>query len=259
MKHLFALFFTVFVAFQLSAASEDWGRTGHRVTGKIAEQYLTKKAKKAIEKLLNGESLAFVSTYGDEIRSDNAYRKYGPWHYVNFPFDSSYEASEKSEKGDVYVAINTCIAVLRDKTATNEDKAFHLRMLVHFMGDIHQPLHVGLAADKGGNDFQVRWFNEGTNLHTVWDTKMIESYNMSYTELALNADKLSKNDLLAIRKGTVRDWMYESRALCIDVYNNTEIGEKLGYKYMYDYLDIARKQLQKAGIRLAVVLNDIFG
>ncbi len=244
---------------QSTSATEDWGKTGHRAIGKIAEQYLSNKTKKAINSLLNGESLALVSNYADDIKSDANYRKYGPWHYVNFAFDGSYETSEKSEKGDLYVAINTCILVLKDKASTQEEKVFYLKMLVHFMGDLHQPLHVGVADDKGGNDFQVRWFNDGANLHTVWDTKILDSYEMSYSELATNAAKLSKFQLKALQQGTVKDWMNESRALCKEVYATTEIGDKLGYGFMYDYVDIVRAQLQKGGIRLAVLLNDIFG
>jgi nuclease S1 len=256
-RFLITIFFFSFTIL-FASATEDWGKTGHRATGEIAEQYLSRKAEKAIDKLLNGQSLALVSNYGDDIKSDSAYRKYGPWHYVNFPFDGTYEASEKNEKGDLYVAINTCVSVLKDKTASQEEKAFYLKMLVHFMGDLHQPLHVGLADDKGGNDFQVRWFNDGTNLHTVWDTKMLDSYEMSYTELAANTAKLSRFQLKAIQQGTVKDWMYESRALCKKIYATTEVGEKLGYRYMYDYVNIARQQLQKGGIRLAVLLNAIF-
>ncbi|MDT0554378.1 S1/P1 nuclease [Patiriisocius hiemis] len=258
MKKTYLLFFAFILISSTSLAIDDWGKTGHRVTGEIAEKYLSKNAKKAIESLLNGESLAFVSTYGDEIKSDDAYRKYGPWHYVNFPFDSAYETHPKSDRGDIIVAINTCIKVLKSKTESNENKAFHLRLLVHFIGDLHQPLHIGLAEDKGGNDFQVRWFNEGTNLHTVWDTKMIEHYNMSYKELASNTRKLSKQELSTIKSGSVLDWMNESRAICKDVYENTEVGEKLGYRYMHDYFTTVRSQLQKGGIRLATILNEIF-
>ncbi|WP_432410222.1 S1/P1 nuclease [Rasiella sp. SM2506] len=249
----------VSLSIQLTSAAEDWGKTGHRATGEIAEQYLSKKAKRTINKLLNGESLALVSNYGDDIKSDPAYRKYGPWHYVNFAFDGSYEASEKSEKGDLYAAINTCVSVLKADKATKDEKAFYLKMLVHFMGDLHQPMHIGVADDKGGNDFQVRWFNDGTNLHTVWDSKMLDSYEMSYSELAANAAKLSKFQLQAIQEGTVKDWMNESRILCKEVYATTEIGDKLGYRYMYDYVHVVRGQLQKGGIRLAVLLNEIFG
>ena len=259
MKSIITLL-TIFVcSLQCMAIPADWGKNGHRATGEIATQYLTKKAKRNIAKLLNGQSLALVSNFADDIKSDERYRKYGPWHYVNFPFDSTYEASPKSESGDLYQAINHCLDVLKDESAARDDKIFFLKMLVHFMGDLHQPLHVGIAADKGGNDFQVRWFGDGTNLHTVWDTKMIESYSMSYTELAANRSTLTPAQFNAITSGTIKDWMYESRALCQQVYATTEIGEKLGYRYMYDYMDMVRSQLQKGGIRLAVLLNDIFG
>ena len=259
MRQPILLSFLVFLITMTSIAADDWGRNGHRATGAIAEKYLTKKAKRNIANLLNGQSIAMVSTYADEIKSDSKYRKYGPWHYVNFPFDETYETHPKNEKGDIIVAINTCIEKLKDESVSEEEKIFHLKLLVHFIGDLHQPLHIGLAEDKGGNDFQVRWFNEGTNLHTVWDTKMIEEYEMSYSELALNAEELSNSQLNTIQSGTVIDWMYESRALCKDIYSQTEKGDKLWYPYMYEYMDVLRGQLQKGGIRLAKVLNEIFG
>ncbi len=259
MKKGFLLFVLLVFTLLTARSAEDWGRNGHRATGAIAEKYLTKKAKRNIKKLLDGQSLALVSTYADEIKSDSKYRKYGPWHYVNFPFDSTYEKHEKNEAGDIIVAINKSIEVLKDEDASKEDKIFSLKLLVHFIGDLHQPLHIGLAEDKGGNDFQVRWFDEGTNLHTVWDTKMIEDYNMSYSELAANEKELSKSELEQIQQGSVTDWMYESRTLCKDIYGNTEVGEKLWYPYMYQYMDVLRMQLQKGGIRLAEVLNDVFG
>lgn len=252
------IFLLVLIIATSSFATEDWGRTGHRATGEIAENNLSRKAKKAIKELLDGQSLAFVSTYADEIRSDDKYRSYGPWHYVNFPFGGKYETHPKSEKGDIIQGIETCISVLKDANATDQDKTFHLKLLVHFIGDLHQPLHVGIADDKGGNDLQVRWFKDGTNLHAVWDTKMIESYNMSYSEIAENTDELSKSQITAIQNGTPIDWMYESRALCEDVYANVEVGEKLSYRYMYRYVNVARSQIQKGGLRLAALLNEIF-
>lgn len=259
MKSILLFVCSVVLSLNMANASEDWGKTGHRTVGQISEKHMTKKALKNVKKLLGGESLAFVSTYGDEIRSDNQYRKYAPWHYVSFPFGSTYEETEKSEKGDIIQGIKTCVSVLKDERSSTADKAFYLRMLVHFIGDLHMPLHVGLSEDKGGNDFQVLWFGKGTNLHTVWDTTMLEDYNMSYTELADNADVISKKRVAALQNSTVEDWMYESRALCEKIYDTTTIGEKLGYRYSYQYVNIARSQLQKAGVRLAGVLNDIFG
>jgi len=239
--------------------SPDWGSTGHRTIGVIAEKHLTKKAKKQIEKLLQGESLAFVSTFGDDIKSDSRYNKFYTWHFVNFPFNTKYEDSEKNPKGDIVTGIQKCIAILKDKDTSQEDQVFYLKFLVHLIGDLHQPLHVGRAEDKGGNDIQVRWHNKGTNLHRVWDSNMIASWNMSYTELAENAKNLNKQQIEIIKKGSVLDWTYESQKLAIKVYNSAKVGEKLGYRYSYDHFKTVRSQLQKSGIRLAKVLNEIYG
>lgn len=254
-RFFICLFFFCTIAIQ---AAPEWGRNGHRVVGAIAEAHLSKKARKAIDKLLDGKSLAMVSTFADEIRSDDQYRSFAPWHYVSFPFDKTYETHPKSEKGDIIVAINECIRIIKDEKSSRDDKEFYLKMLVHFIGDLHQPLHVGLAEDKGGNKFQVQWFDRGTNLHAVWDTDIIESYQMSYTELTKNRKRLSKGQISEIKKGNAATWAAESRVLCEDIYENTSPGDKLGYRYMFDYLDTTKMQLQKGGIRLATVLNDIF-
>jgi len=259
-KQVIFIILTVFFTLQIKASSTpEWGPTGHRTTGVIAEKYLTKKAKRHIDDLLKGQSLAFVSTFGDDIKSDRKYDKFYTWHYVNFPFDTKYENSDKNPKGDVITGIDYCIHVLKNKNASIEDQIFYLKLLVHLIGDMHQPLHVGRAEDKGGNDIQVRWFNKGTNLHRVWDSDMIEGFNMSYTELAANADNLSKQQVKSIQNGSVLDWVYESQKLAVKTYNSAKIGEKLGYRYAYDHFSTVRSQLQKAGIRLAKVLNDIYG
>ncbi len=242
-----------------NASDADWGQTGHRATGEIAQNYLTKKARKAIEKLLNGKSLAVVSTYGDDIKSDPDYRKYGTWHYVNMePGETQYNPATANPEGDILIALKKCKAVLQDKNAPREEKEFYLKMLVHFMGDLHQPFHVGRGEDKGGNDLQVRWFNEGSNMHRLWDSDMINSYQMSYTELAANTNKLSKNQMKRIAKGSFEEWMYESKDLASRAYASAEVGEKLGYRYMYDWFPVVQEQLQKGGIRLAQVLNEIY-
>ncbi|MBA3987471.1 MAG: S1/P1 Nuclease, partial [Flavobacteriales bacterium] len=162
-------------------------------------------------------------------------------------------------KGDIIFGIEKCIAGLKDKSKSQEDKIFYLKMLIHLIGDLHQPLHLGLEDDKGGNDFQVRWFNEGTNLHRVWDSQMIESYAMTYTELTKNLPRISNEEIKNIQRGTVLDWTEEIRILTREVYASAETGEKLGYRYMYDHFNSLKLQLQKGGIRLAKVLNDIFG
>jgi hypothetical protein len=255
------LFLLIAALFFGNPAMEEtvfWGQNGHRATGKIAENHLNKRAKKRIDKLLNGQSLAFVSTYADEIKSDSAYRKYYSWHYVNMDLEESYADATKNPKGDIVTGINKCIKVLKDNNSSEEDKSFHLKMLVHFVGDLHQPMHIGQKEDKGGNAIQVEWFGKETNLHAVWDTKMIENWNMSYLELADNAKDVSKKQIAAIEAGTLIEWVDETHELTKKIYKSAEVGENLRYRYSYDYFGIVRDQLQIGGIRLAKILNDIF-
>lgn len=256
---MLVLFAFLFLNNSVVEKVDFWGPTGHRTIGKIAENHLTKKAKRAIDKLLGGESLAFVSTYADQIKSDKKYREFYPWHYINLPLDSDYATSEKNPKGDLVTAIKTCVKVLKDKNATQEDRAFYLKLLVHFVGDLHQPLHIGQKEDKGGNGIKVKWFYKGANLHSVWDSKMIEEWNMSYLELAANAKDLSKNQIKAMQKGTVLDWVAEVHQITKIAYASAKSGDNLKYRYSYDHFATVRQQLQRGGVRLAKVLNDIFG
>ena len=255
--------FTLIVLFSISIALQankpNWGATGHRTVGVIADKHLTKKAKRAINNLLDNHNLAFYSTFSDDIKSDKAFNKFYSWHYVNFDFDAKYDRAKADKDGDLIQAIETCIATLKDKNATRDDKVFYLKMLIHFMGDLHQPLHVGRGEDRGGNDIKVKWFGKSSNLHRVWDSDMIDGYNMSFTEMANNADKLSKAQIAFIQKGTLLDWVGESQALAKTVYSSAKNDDKLSYRYSYDYLATVRQQLQKGGLRLAKVLNDIFG
>lgn len=254
---IFFLFFLSTIVI-LACESPEWGPTGHRTTGNIAEKYLTKKTRKQIEILLQGESLAFVSTYGDEIKSDNRYQKFRSWHYVNFPFNTQYQDSKKKPEGDIIEGIKYCVTILKNQNSSKEDQIFYLKFLVHLIGDLHQPLHVGRSEDRGGNDIKVKWFNKGSNLHRVWDSDMIDSWNMSYTELANNSKKLSKEQVAAVMNGGILDWAYESQKLAQKIYSDASNSDKLSYKYSYENFSTVRDQLQKGGIRLAKTLNDIY-
>ncbi len=258
LKSITSLFFSLLFITTFANNKPSWGVTGHRTVGNIAEKHLSKKAKKQIYELLDSEDLAFVSTFGDEIKSDNKYKKFYTWHFVNFPFDTKYEDSNKNPDGDIVNGINFCIEILKNKNASREDKIFYLKFLVHLIGDLHQPLHVGRSDDKGGNDIKVKWHFKKSNLHRVWDSEMIESWNMSYTELANNAKILSKEQIKSIQKGSILDWTNESQKLAKKVYASAAMDEKLSYRYSYDHFSTVRTQLQKAGLRLAKVLNEIY-
>ncbi len=235
-----------------------WSKTGHRVVGEIAQQHLTRKARKAIAKLLEGQSLAAVSNFADEIKADSTNRRFSPWHYVNFSADKKYGEEPPSAYGDLMTGIEKCMAVVKDENSSKEDKAFYLKMLVHLIGDLHQPMHVGRLEDKGGNDIQLQWFGRGSNLHRVWDSNMINDYGMSYTELATSLPKWTKNQKKAILQGTIYDWVEESQDIANELYESVEVGEKLAYRYAFVWWDTVETQLQKGGLRLAKVLNELF-
>lgn len=248
-----------FMAVQISYANDMvWSKTGHRVVGDIAQDYLSRKARKAITNILDGESLSSVSNFGDEIKADRRFKEFSAWHYVNMPADKDYKDIEPSKYGDLVIGINKCIATVKNSNTTKADKAFYLKLLVHFIGDLHQPMHVGRYEDKGGNDIQVQWFGRGSNLHRVWDSNMIDDYGMSFTELANSLPVLTKAEIKQIKEGSLYDWVEETQEIANAVYGSVEVGEKLGYAYSYNWWATLETQLQKGGIRLAVVLNDLF-
>lgn len=252
--------FLLFLILSQATFANDmvWSKTGHRVVGEVAEVYLSRKAKKAIAELLDGQSLAAVANFGDEIKADGKYREFSAWHYVNFPADKKYTDVEPSEYGDLVTGIDKCITIVKNPNSSRADKVFYLKFLVHLIGDLHQPMHVGRLEDKGGNDIQLQWFGRGSNLHRLWDSNMIDDYGMSYTELANKLPKISKDEVKELQKGTVLDWVEESQDIANQLYESVEVGEKLGYQYGYKWWGTVEEQLQKGGIRLAMVLNDMF-
>lgn len=243
----------------LMAEAPNWGKTGHRATAQIATKYLTKKAKKNINKLLKGESMALVSTYGDDIKSDSNYDQYSIWHYVNIPEGQTYEEIKEELGPNIITALDTIKKGLKDPATPTEKKRFYLKMLIHLIGDLHQPLHVGRPDDKGGNTIQVFWFEQVSNLHKVWDSDLLDYFKMSYSELAANELPLSPNTIRDIQQGTPVDWLNESAQIADKIYDSAEYGSHLGYDYAYDWMGVIREQLQKGGIRLAQELNAIFG
>jgi hypothetical protein len=234
-----------------------WGPTGHRVTGWIAEKHLSKKARKQVERILKGQSLAMVSTWMDEIRSDSSYDYTSDWHWVTIPDGMSYDQADKNPKGDVIVTLERLITELKSGKLNSDEEAKHIKMLIHLIGDIHQPLHVGGGNDRGGNDVKVMWFRVDSNLHRVWDSDMIDDSKLSYTELAQSLILPSESILKQWRESSVRDWANESMALRREVYDYDR--NRLGYEYTYRKFHIVRKRLLQAGVRLAAVLNEIYG
>lgn len=247
--------FILFTIVSLTAFS--WGPTGHRVTGHIASKYLNKKARKALERILEGQSLAMASTWMDEVRSDSTYNYMTDWHWVTIPDGMAYEESAKNPNGDIIQTLERIISELKSKKLSPQQEKEYVKILIHLVGDIHQPLHVGRGDDRGGNDIKVMWFRSDSNLHRVWDSDMIDDTKLSYTELAESIILPPAPAIAALQKASVREWATESMTYRNKIYN---IGNgRLGYTYSYLCLDDVRTRLMQAGIRLAGVLNAVYG
>lgn len=230
-----------------------WDVIGHRVVGEVASRYLDPGIKKKIHELLQGRSLAEVSTWADEIKSEKQWDHAGPWHYVNVAPGKSYETSKKSAKGDIVSSILRFQAVLARPSAKPAEKEEAIKFLVHLVGDIHQPLHSGYEHDKGGNEVKVSWFQESSNLHRVWDEHLVDFQKLSYTEMTQFIDRTNPENIKGWRNTTVMDWMNESRAYLPQVYEFK--SKKLGYEYNHRHWPYVKERLLQAGIRLAQLLN----
>lgn len=240
-----------------SPLSFSWGKTGHRIVGEIAQKNLNDKAKKALKELLGDEELWHASTWPDEIRSDPKMGHTAFWHYVSIPTGKSYFDQKRSKDGDVIEALYRFEEVLRDPKAAKDKKIEALKFIDHFVGDLHQPLHVGLAEDRGGNSIRVKWFRDESNLHTVWDEEIIDFEKLSYSEYANYLNKGTEETKKSYQKGWFLDWSKESMELRTKVYDLPE-NKNLGYEYSFKVKPIVEERLKQAGIRLAYVLNTIF-
>jgi hypothetical protein len=252
-----ALTLTLFVA----SNALGWGQEGHRVVAIIAERHLIAKALERVRQILGPEgSLAAVSTWADEIRPSRP--ETAPWHYVDIPLGASaIEPARDCPNGDcVTAAITRFVAVLRDSASSPDAKNEALKFVVHFVADLHQPLHCADNHDRGGNDVRVTFYGEKANLHSVWDTLLIERIDSDTESYAKRLDAaLTDSSIGAFEQGTVEDWALESHAVAQKVaYSALPRRENLdlGADYFQTVAPPVDLQLQEAGIRLAFVLNE---
>ena len=252
-----ALALTLFVA----SNALGWGQEGHRVVVTIAERHLTERARESVRQILGPEgSMAGVSTWADEIRPSRP--DTAPWHYIDIPLNApAIDPARDCQNGDcVTAAIIRFVAVLRDTASSPDAKSEALKFVVHFVADLHQPLHCADNHDRGGNDVHVKFFGENANLHSVWDTLLIEHIDSGTDNYAKRLDAaLTDSDISTFDQGTVEDWALESHAVAQKVtYGALPSGEtlELGADYLRTAAPAVDLQLQKAGIRLAFVLNE---
>ncbi len=252
------------IIFLMPDHSWAWGPIGHRVSARAAQDRLSRAALAAIQNLFGtGVRLADVSTWADEQREVQGS---GSWHYVNVPIgETHYDPRHCPPSGCVVSKIEDFKRILQNPRAGPQQKQEALKFLIHIVADLHQPLHVGDNHDKGGNLLQVCFFGIGSNLHRVWDSQVIERHTENERVWLWDIDFLANPRMVAEwSKGTPADWAAESLKIAAEAYclpgtnRLMRSGARLGSEYYGFALPIIQKQLAKAGVRIAFVLNEIF-
>ncbi|HCN13395.1 S1/P1 nuclease [Alistipes sp.] len=252
-----ALFILLCLVWALDALA--WGQKGHDVTAYIAENHLTRKAARAVDRVLRGHSPVYYSNWLDNASHTPEYAYTKTWHYLNVDEGHTIETMPKCADGDVL----TAVTALRDKLAQGglspEEEETSLRMLIHLVGDMHCPMHAGRLSDRGGNRRPVLFFSTRTNLHSVWDSSLVEAaHKWSYTEWQQQIDRLSEEEVAAVQAGTPADWIAQTHAICEKIYAETPEGAKLSYDYIAAQAPVIEQQFLRGGLRLARLLNEIY-
>ena len=268
-KRIALTFLTIF--FMLETVSlHAWGPKGHDVVAAIAEQNLTCKAKKNIRKLLGNHSIVYYSSWMDNIQNspywNDGYNKTKTWHYANVDKGMTYQTMQKNELGDVITGLEYLTEALTKNYAelTDSMRVDYLKMVIHMVGDMHCPMHAGRLSDRGGNKTSVKWFGAPTNIHSVWDSKMIDSARKwSYSEWAQHLDIKDRKFKKSVMRGTYEEWFMDTVKNAAKIYDyvegqNQKVPE-LSYQFVYDFSPMLEEQLLLGGYRLAYVLNTIFG
>lgn len=236
-----------------------WGQKGHDVTACIAERHLTPATRAAVDSILEGRSLIYWANWLDNASHTPEYAYTKTWHYRNVDADKTYFTQPKHPSGDIVEGIRYSIKVLADTAQTQANRAFALKMLTHFLGDLHQPMHLGHATDYGGNTIKVKYFGRDANLHGVWDTSLVESaHKWSYTEWADQIDRASLREQRAAVASSIDDWAKQSIEIANAIYEHTPAGASMSYDEVAQWTPVIERQFLAGGLRLAALLNTIF-
>ncbi len=273
----------------LPRGAHAWAQSGHRVIGEIAERHLEPEVRARLSEFLDGDSLAEIGTWADDIRSFAQWDCAQPFHYVTIEPGARYPDQGVPE-GDAIEAVVYYADLVADRDAPPRTRRMALNFLVHFIGDLHQPLHAGRGCDRGGNQIKVEWFGETVSFHNVWDEKLIESENLSFTEFADFIDSASDREIAAYQDSAPFDWAREAQQLLDAVYTCDVRSDRcpcfcgdcddglspfggcierqctliaagpvrMGYGYKARNLPVLQSQLVKGGARLAGILSWIF-
>lgn len=205
--------------------------------------------------MVPGQGLDEIGLWADRIRDDPDWKQSAPWHYMNVPDGASLARYRDPPEGDVLWAIRHFRALLADRSQSEATRATALRFLVHFIVDIHQPLHVGRRADRGGNTITVRYRGRTMSLHRFWDDEAIDLDGTSLRAYAARLAALAPN---AARQLDPKVWAAESLALRPQVYGFDAVRGVLGAAYVRRAHALTARRLAQASVRLAATLNAVW-
>ncbi|MDE6037598.1 MAG: S1/P1 nuclease [Duncaniella sp.] len=236
-----------------------WGQKGHDVTACIAENHFTPATAAAVTDLLDGMSPVYWANWLDNASHTPEYAYSKTWHYKNVDADKTYWTQPELESGDIVKALRMNIATLTDADKSREDKQLAMKMIVHLMGDLHQPMHMGRSTDRGGNGVKVKYFGREANLHGIWDTNLVESaHKWGYTEWQQQIDRVPEEEEVVILGGNIDDWAQQTVAMCKKIYNTLPANASFSYDEVAEATPVIEGQLLLGGLRLAHVLNSIY-
>jgi len=244
-------------ALLLPLVARAYGPEGHLIAGIAAERSLCAAAREEVAVLGDGDRLGELGLWADRIRSDETYAVSSPWHYLNIRDGGPLRSFRHPPEGDVLEAIERFKRVLDDRSRPFDERAEALKFLVHFIVDIHQPLHVGRAADRGGNTIEIETVNGMTNLHRFWDSGAVTLARVSVGRYARGLRAAMDEAKVAGAKLDPVVWAEESLALRAAVYD-FDVRAGLDAAYIERSVAITRERLALAALRLAGTLNEMF-
>lgn len=236
-----------------------WGQKGHDVTAYIAEQHFTPATAEAVAVLLDGMSPVYWVNWLDNASHTPEYAYTKTWHYKNVDADKTYWTQPEQAGGDIVMALRQNIAVLADSTKSKDEQELALKIVIHLMGDLHQPMHMGHATDRGGNSVKLRYFGRDANLHSIWDSNLVESaHKWGYTEWQQQIDRQPEEIEVVTVGGNIDDWAQKTVAISSQVYGAMPSGCNVSYNEVVYWAPVIEAQLLIGGLRLAHVLNSIY-
>lgn len=231
----------------------------HRVIAHIAYNNLSKKARKQTDNVLGKRGIVYTASWADEIKSDDAYSYSYEWHFQNLAENLTEEDIKNLYENPLQEGMHLFFALQEMIKRLENDKkdAEALKFLVHFVGDLHQPLHLGRKEDKGANTIRMDWFGRKTNLHAVWDGSLVAYRNMSSDEYALYLEETYEKQKKQELEMSVLQSIQKTYLLANEIYAY-DMSNKNNYHYAYRFMGDLDEQLYRAGIQLANILNKIF-